>query len=94
VKVRELIEKLLERNDLDDEIIVEWFDKKHFIDDLGLVNIFSDSENVPSEDEFAKAWSEVVSQGQDELTYAITSQDTELAIADIIRETMEGETDA
>lgn len=94
MKVRELIEKLLERNELDDEIMVEWFDKKHFIDDLGFENIFNGMDNVPSVDDLDKVWSAVVNEGQEELSCSIGMTNIEEVIANIIKEELSGEDDA
>ncbi len=91
MKVRELIEKLLERNELDDEIMVEWFDKKHFIEDVGFENLFGDIENMPSVSDLDKVWRKVVDEGQECLSWSIISGETEQSIEDIIREELIGE---
>jgi hypothetical protein len=84
MKVKDLIAALLERNGLEDEIIVEWFDKKHFTDDLGLNNLFD--VNIPSNDELDKVWPEVVKQGQEILSSLVISYETEYEIGEVIVE--------
>jgi hypothetical protein len=56
MKIRELIEELLKRNDLDDEIIVSYWDKNYFVE----TNDFT-LENINS------VWEEFVKDGQETL---------------------------
>jgi hypothetical protein len=56
MKIRELIEELLKHNDLDDEIIVAYWDKNYFVE----TNDFT-LENINS------VWEEFVKDGQETL---------------------------
>ena len=56
MKIRELIEEMLKRNDLDDEIIVSYWDKNYFVE----TNDFT-LENIDS------VWEEFVKDGQETL---------------------------
>jgi hypothetical protein len=62
MKIKTLIEHLLKDNDLEDEIIVDWFDKSIFQDwiDSG------EFEHTP--EEFDKAWLAIQENGQEELS--------------------------
>lgn len=68
MKVRELIQELLERNDLEDEIFAMYWDKKYFTEDMGLDNLEDNLCGEPmtpiTETEFDKYWSKVVANGE------------------------------
>jgi hypothetical protein len=68
MKIRELIEQLLETNDLDDEVFAMYWDKNYFVNEMGLENIENNLDGIAmkpiTEDEFGKVWSKIVSKGE------------------------------
>jgi hypothetical protein len=68
MKIRELIEQLLETNDLDDEVFAMYWDKNYFVNEMGLENIEQNINDIAmkpiTEDEFGKVWSKIVSNGE------------------------------
>ena len=66
MKIRKLIETLLEDHELDDEIIVDWFSKKFLTDwlDCGELDF--------TEQEFDKAWLAIQEKGQEEMGEALS----------------------
>ena len=74
MKVRKLIEMLLQDNTLDDEVIVEYYDKNYFVDS-GL-----------DRDKVEQVWAEFVADGQDTLTGHIEFTQTGYELADDLAE--------
>ena len=68
MKIRELIEQLLETNDLDDEVFAMYWDKNYFVYEMGLENIENNLDGVAmkpiTEDEFSKVWPKIVAKGE------------------------------
>jgi len=66
MKIRELIEKLLINNDLDDEIIVDWYSKDTLTDWL------DGGEHNHTKEEFDKAWLAVQVKAQEEMSESLS----------------------
>lgn len=83
MKIRELIEELLKRNDLDSEIIVTYWDKAYFVEgsDLQLNKV-------------DVVWTEFVKQGQetleDHLDFLETGYDLAYELQELIEEKDKG----
>ena len=76
--IRELIEELLKRNDLDDEIIVSYWDKNYFVE----TNDFT-LENINS------VWEEFVKDGQETLEGHLDFTQTGYDLASDLEEMIE-----
>jgi hypothetical protein len=66
MKIRELIEHLLKDNDLDDEIIVDWYSKDT------LTDWFDSGEHNHTKEEFDKAWLSIQVRGQEEMSESLS----------------------
>jgi hypothetical protein len=78
MKIRELIEELLKRNDLDDEIIVSYWDKNYFIETNDFI-----LENINS------VWEEFVKDGQETLEGHLDFTQTGYDLASDLEEMIE-----
>jgi len=78
MKIRELIEEMLKRNDLDDEIIVSYWDKNYFVE----TNDFT-LENINS------VWEEFVKDGQETLESHLDFTQTGYDLASDLEEMIE-----
>ena len=78
MKIRELIEEMLKRNDLDDEIIVSYWDKNYFVE----TNDFT-LENINS------VWEEFVKDGQETLEGHLDFTQTGYDLASDLEEMIE-----
>jgi len=78
MKIRELIEEMLKRNDLDDEIIVSYWDKNYFVE----TNDFT-LENINS------VWEEFVKDGQETLESHLEFTQTGYDLASDLEEMIE-----
>jgi len=65
MKIRKLIEVLLEDHTLDDEVIIDWFSKGD------LLNWLDTGEHNHTEEQFTKAWLAIQDRGQEELAEAL-----------------------
>ena len=78
MKIRELIEEMLKLNDLDDEIIVSYWDKNYFVE----TNDFT-LENINS------VWEEFVKDGQETLESHLEFTQTGYDLASDLEEMIE-----
>jgi len=69
MKIKKLIEILLKDNDLEDEIIVDYFDKSIFLDCINR----GEFDFTP--EEFDKAWLAIQEKGQEELSDMLSHYD-------------------
>lgn len=83
MKIRELIEKLLIDNDLEDEVIVDWFDKGMFTD------IYEMNKNTITREQFDKAWLAIQEEGQNQLSHFLSHYDLCNDIGNLINEEIE-----
>jgi hypothetical protein len=83
MKIRELIEKLLIDNDLEDEVIVDWFDKGMFTD------MYEMNKNTITREEFDKAWLTIQQEGQNQLSHFLSHYDLCNDIGNLINEEIE-----
>ena len=83
MKIRELIEKLLIDNDLEDEVIVDWFDKGMFTD------IYEMNKNTIPREQFDKAWLAIQEEGQNQLSHFLSHYDLCNDIGNLINEEIE-----
>ena len=77
--IRQLIAHLLENNNLDDEILVAYWDKKYFIDQLDLTEP-SKLDNV---------WADFIKQGQETLNGHLDFTQTGYDLIDEAKELIE-----
>jgi hypothetical protein len=78
MKIRELIEHLLQDNNLDDEIIVDWFDKKT------LTGWLDSGEYEHTQTEFDLAWAAIQDKGQNEVSETLSNNDVIYSIRDFV----------
>lgn len=83
MKIRTLIEKLLINNDLDDEIVVDWFEKSMY-EEL-LIN----KENDYTREEFDKSWLAIQEQAGQELSHFLSHYDLCNDIGNFINDEIE-----
>ena len=69
MKIRELIEHLLKDNDLEDEIIVDWYSKHTLTDWL------DSGEHNHTKEEFDKAWLAIQEKSQEHLSNFLSHYD-------------------
>ena len=74
--IRELIAQLLEKNDIDDEIIVEWWDKDYFINAL----------DITEPHKLDELWKEFVKSGQETLQAHLEFTQTGYDLANDLQE--------
>jgi hypothetical protein len=95
MKVRELIQELLERNDLEDEIFAMFWDKKYFTEELGLDNIQDNLCGEPQEPiteiEFDNAWSKIVANGENWLVDLADRPDFYVDVMELVCDVVTGE---
>ena len=83
MKIRELIEHLLKDNDLEDEIIVDWFDKGMFTD------IYEMNKDTVTKEMFDKAWLSIQQEAQQQLADFLSHYDLRNDIGNLINDEIE-----
>jgi hypothetical protein len=78
MKIRELIAELLKDNDLEDEIIVDWFDRNV------LLGWLDSGEYEHTETEFRNAWIAIQEKGQNELSETISNNDVIYTLRNLV----------
>lgn len=95
MKVRELIQELLERNDLEDEIFAMFWDKKYFTEDMGLDNLednlCGELQEPITETEFDNAWSKIVANGENWLVDLADRPDFYVDVMELVCDVVTGE---
>jgi hypothetical protein len=83
MKIRKLIEALLQDHTLDDEVIVQWFSKGDLLDWL------DSGELEHTEEEFSNAWLAIQDKGQEEMAETLSHYGTVYEIRDLVLEEIE-----
>lgn len=78
MKIRELIETILKNNELDDEIIVAYWDRKYFVDEL-----------EPYASELDPLWKEFVKTGQEKVNAYLDFTQTGYELVDDLEKLLE-----
>jgi hypothetical protein len=78
MKIKTLIEHLLKDNDLEDEIIVDWFEKSMYED------LLFNKEDKYTRKEFDKAWLAIQENGQEELSNMLSHYNLDYDIRNMV----------